>query len=148
MRNDAVVATVQIKDSLGAVSLVFTVLAFFVGRRIDRFNHGDVGTLGVMPVLEALLDFALAAVAVLAVIIVWPLLEPSGAFGSFERPKDVLPNLLAVVAAGFAALGVIEAYLASARLVGGAFLESTVRGVIAAVAVAAAVAGILYLTLH
>jgi hypothetical protein len=114
----------EIKDVLGAVSLSFTVLAFFAGRRIDRFRASDIKTLDLMSMLEAVLDLALAAVSVLVIVILWPLLKDSGAFGSFSHPDDVLPNLLAVIVGGFVVIALIELVLGAIRMIGGLFLRS------------------------
>lgn len=138
--------TVTIKDALGAVSLVFTVLAFFVGRRIDRFDAADAGGSGAMGAVEALLEFVLSAVAVLAIIILWPLLEGSEAFRGFSATDNVLPNLLAVVAAGFAALAIIEGSLGIARVVPRAF-DNVLTAVVAVLLVSGAIAAVLLLLL-
>ena len=113
----------QIKDALGAVSLVFTVLTFFVSRRFDNFDAEELDAIGVASGLQALLDLVLAGVAILVLVIVWPLLDQGGAFGGFSKPDDVLPNLLAVIAAGFAVLALIEAGMGLIRLVGGIVLK-------------------------
>lgn len=110
-------AAVEIKDVLGAVSLVFTLLTFFVSRRVDRFDSSKLEKLGWKSGREALVDVVLAAVAAFVLFIVWPVLDDSGAFGSFSEPEDVMPNLLAVIVAGFAVLALIELALFLIRFV-------------------------------
>jgi hypothetical protein len=110
-------AAVAIKDVLGAVSLVFTILTFFVSRRVDRFDPSKLVKLGWRSGGEALVDLVLAAVAAFVLFIVWPVLDDSGAFGSFSEPEDVMPNLLAVIAVGFAVLALIELALFLTRFI-------------------------------
>jgi hypothetical protein len=111
-----------IKDSLGAVSLMFTVLTFFVSRRVDTFEEQDLESIGVSSGIQALLDLVLAGVAAFVLVIIWPLLDESGAFGGFTKTEDVLPNLLGLIAIGFGLLGLIEAGLGLTRLIGGIVL--------------------------
>jgi hypothetical protein len=113
-----------VKDSLGAVSLMFTVLTFFVSRRVDAFEEQDLESIGVASGGQALVDLLLAAVAALVLVIVWPLLDESGAFGGFSTPDDVLPNLLGLIAIGFGLLGLIEAGIGLTRLIGGIVLAA------------------------
>jgi hypothetical protein len=137
----------EIKDVLGAVSLSFTVLAFFAGRRIDKYKPDEITSLDAMAVLQAVLDLALACVSVLVIVILWPLLEDSGAFGSFSQPDDVLPNLLAVIVAGFGVIAVIEGFLGVTRLFGGLFLKSLWWGLLGVGAVVAVIAVVLAVVL-
>lgn len=129
----------EVKDSLGAISLVFTVLAFFVGRRVDRFTLEELGTFSPMAALEAGLDLALAAVAGFAIVVVWPLLDSSGALTHIGDEAHVLPNLLALVVIGFGALVLIESFLGLGRVaVAAGRNQSTLASGIGAVLILAA----------
>ena len=114
----------EIKDSLGAVSLMFTVLTFFVSRRVDAFNKQSLEGIGWWSGFQALVDVVLAIVAGLVLAIVWPLLHGSGAFGGFTCTADVLPNLFGLIAIGFGLLALIEAGIGLTRLIGGVILRS------------------------
>jgi hypothetical protein len=114
----------QIKDSLGAVSLMFTILTFFVSRRVDAFDLQNLERIGVSSGGQALADLLLAAVAGFVLVIIWPLLHESGAFGELTKTDDVLPNLLGLIAIGFGLLALIEAAIGFTRLIGGIVLAT------------------------
>jgi hypothetical protein len=112
----------QIKDSLGAVSLMFTILTFFVSRRVDAFDKQKLESLGVSSGIQLVVDLLLAGVAGFVLVIIWPLVNESGAFGGFTETADVLPNVLGMIAIGFGLLGLIELGIGLTRLIGGVIL--------------------------
>jgi len=112
----------QIENSLGAMSLMFTVLTFFVSLRVSSFGWDKVEKIGVSSGGQALVDLLLAAIAGFVLVIIWPLLHGSGAFGALTKTEDVLPNLFGLIAIGFGLLALIEGAIGLTRLVGGIVL--------------------------
>jgi hypothetical protein len=101
-------ATAVLKDTLGAASLVFSILSFFVGRRLTDYLAvpAPVPFTGTqwLPFLK---DVVLGVAAPLFIaFVLLPVLRDSGAFGHFDSARNALPNLFAVVWAGFVLLSI------------------------------------------
>lgn len=104
-----------IEGSLSAVSLMFTVLTFFVTLRVNVFDLSKLKGIAASSIVAAAIDLLLAAAAGFVLAIIWPLMH--NAFAGFASAENVLPNLLGVIAIGFGLLGLVEAGIAAARCV-------------------------------
>jgi hypothetical protein len=98
-----------LKDTLGAASLVFSILSFFVGRRLTEYiavsNPGKFANKAQWVGFTKDVVLGVAAPLFIAFLL-WPVLGDSGAFGHFSDAGDALPNLFAVVWLGFVLLAI------------------------------------------
>jgi hypothetical protein len=110
----AQVAASPLSTTLSAASLLFSILAFFVGRRLTEY--ASVGTIEKLTFRDWLvwgLDLALGVVAPLLIaFILWPVVHTSNAFGhAWRSVDDTLANLYVLIWIGFFLLAGLSAWI-------------------------------------
>jgi hypothetical protein len=110
----AAVAATTLSATLSAASLLFSILAFFVGRRLTEYAAVEtVTTLTVRDWLVWGVDLALGVAAPLLIaFILWPIVHASNAFGRhWHSAGDTLANLYVLIWIGFLLLAALSAVI-------------------------------------